>query len=159
MSTISITVSNSFNLFGGGRTNRWGDAAPSGTTLVFQSAALATYNTLFGAQTDLELKIVKYVGNTVSFTPDPKKNITKQVDETVGLSDTTGKQVTKQVDETLNTTNSITTLTRMSGDWKYMYPPETSNIRASTSTVYTAVSASTSTWTRQSFTTTNWSEV
>lgn len=159
MANYSITVSSSFNLLGGGRTNRWGDSAVSGTTLVFQSAGLSTFNNVWGAQTDFELQMTKFIGNTMAFATDPQKAVTKEVTNSLDFSSTVGKRVSRQIDNEMGLASTMVTLTKQNRDWDYVYPDNTINAVGREITDYSSVTAGTTTWTDQSYTTTSWTEV
>lgn len=159
MASYSITVSSYFNLLGMGRTNRWGDSAPSGTTLTWQSAGAATFNNFWGDQKDLEIKIQKQISTNMGFDIDPQKNVTKQINTTLDMSSSVGKRVQKAMTSTLGLTSSMTTLTKQNNGWDYVYPDGTTNAVTRTITEYSSVSSTDTTWSEQTYPTTTWSEV
>jgi len=159
MANYSITVSNSFNLLGGGRANRWGDTSPSGTTLTWQSAGAATYENVWGAQTDFELQMTKVITNSLGFATDPQFGVTKQIDNSLGFTPNIGKNVTKQIDDTMGLDSSMAQVSRLNRDWYYVYPDNTTNLIAQSLTTYTTGTVTSASWTEQTYTTTTWTGV
>lgn len=140
MANYSITISNTFNVFGGGRCNRYGSAI-TGATAIYQSAGAATYKSYFGVQPDLELNVIKYLGNTIT------------------LSDAVYKKAYKQISNDINFTNTFTTINHMNGDWYYLFADSEKNAIDRTITSWTSETQNTTTWTSVTVTTTSWTEV
>lgn len=157
MANYSITVSNTFNIFGGTPTNRWGSAV-SGRTLVWQSVGASTFENLWGTQEDFELLITKGISNSLNFATDPQKSVTKQVIDSIGLSSTVGKKVTRQIDESLSVANTMSTLTKQNNDWNYIFPGETDNAIDQAEVTWSVVSGSSSTWATAAAAATTWTE-
>jgi hypothetical protein len=120
MATYSITIRNSLHVYGASEINKWG-------TLVWQSATVATIYNYWGYTDDLKLKVTKGIAESFALDSDVDKNITKVISESLFLDSDIDKNITKLISNQLAVTGAVSSVEILNGDWKYLYPNNTTN--------------------------------
>jgi hypothetical protein len=160
MASYSITIGNTFNVFGGSKVNRWGDSYGSNTTLTWQSAGLATFQNFWGPQEDLEINVIKGISNSLDMSSTvSENNVTKFIGNTLDMTSTVGKRQTRFFSNQMAFSTLFTTLTVKNGDWDLVFPDGTTNAADRYEPSWTETAQSSASWTETAQTTTSWTEV
>ena len=106
----------------------------------------------------MEIRATKLVSNDLDMSSTVGKAVTKQVDDVLDMTSTVGKIPYKGLSDQLAVATTMSTITKMIGNWTYIYPDNQTNFIQRSIVDWSANSSAETTWATSVAATTSWTE-